>query len=84
MRGKPAGSIVRLSRFKWYGDDEPLLDHFLVSRSGTSGYRIIGIEETAKSGVEYSPRVFHLVCEKVEPKDVPPERLLGELWWDKR
>lgn len=87
MKGKPAGSVVRLPRFRWWGGgnglDAPVLGMFLVSAAG-SGYEIVGIEETGRSGVEHNPRVFHLVCVKTEPSQIPLDALVGSIEWERR
>lgn len=83
MRGKPAGSIVRLARFRWFSDGYPTLGMYLVSEAG-SGYEIIGIEETKQSGREHYPRVFHLVCVKTEPSAIPEGSVIGVIEWEPR
>lgn len=75
---------MRFSRFRWFGDGEPVLGHYMLSESGEDGYEIVGIEETARSGVGNDPRVYRLECRKVEPDTIDPDRLLGLLAWDKR
>lgn len=86
MKGKPAGSVVRLPRFRWHPDDlapEPLLGMFLVTEAG-SGYEIIGIDETGKSGPECDPRVYNLTCVKTEPSRIPAGAWVGSLYWQPR
>lgn len=83
MRGKPAGSTVRLSRFRWFGDGGPALGMYLVSEAG-SGYEIVGVEETGRSGPEHNPRVFHLVCVKTDPAAIPDGALVSSIEWEPR
>jgi hypothetical protein len=83
VRGKPAGSVVRLSRFKWHGDDDPALGMWLVTDAG-SAYEVTGIEETARSARGNDPRLFNFVCRKAYRDDVPADAFVAEMYWDKR
>jgi hypothetical protein len=85
VRGKPAGSVVRLGRFRWWSvdGDAPTLGMFLVSEAG-SGYEIVGIEETARSGPECQPRVYNFMCVKTAPSAIPDGARVGSIAWEPR
>lgn len=66
-----------LRRFTWSGNEQPELGMYLVTDAG-SGYHVTGVEETGR------PEIFHFMCEKVEPADIPVGVRVVGMFWSRR